>query len=70
MRPLWTLVISLVFSALLTGGTVVQLRTQLHSAISGIIQGMLVLFTLLFGDYRNLFRRRDETPEVSAEAET
>lgn len=70
MRPLWTLVISLVFSALLTGGTVVQLRTQLHSAISGIIQGMLVLFALLFGDYRNLFRRSDEATEVSAEAET
>ncbi len=55
-RPLWTLIIALIFSALLTGGTVVQLRTQLHSAISGIIQGMLVLTTLLFGDYRRLFR--------------
>jgi ABC-type uncharacterized transport system permease subunit len=58
MRPLWTLLIALLFSALLTGGTIVQLRTQLKASISGIIQGTLVLFVLLFGDYRLLRRRR------------
>ena len=58
LRPLWTLLIALLFSGLLTGGTIVQLRTQLKAAISGIIQGTLVLFVLLFGDYRLLRRRR------------
>lgn len=68
MRPLGVLVISLIFSGLLTGGAVVQLRTQLHSAISGIIQGTLVLFVLLFGDYRRVFRR--PRPTIEAEVET
>jgi ABC-type uncharacterized transport system permease subunit len=64
MRPLWTLLIALLFSALLTGGTIVQLRTQLKASISGIIQGTLVLFVLLFGDYRLLRRRpKDEQLE-------
>jgi simple sugar transport system permease protein len=66
MRPLWTLLIALLFSALLTGGTTVQLRTQLKSSISGIIQGTLVLFVLLFGDYRLLFRKRKKEPQAEA----
>ena len=66
MRPLWTLLIALFFSALLTGGTIVQLRTQLKASISGIIQGTLVLFVLLFGDYRLLFRKRREGAEAEA----
>lgn len=66
-QVVWTLVISLVFSALLYASTVVTLNTQLHSAISGIIQGTLVLFTLLFGDYNRLFRpnRAEESPEIT-----
>ena len=55
-RPVWTMLIALLFSALLNGGTIVNLRTQLHSSLSGIIQGTLVLFVLLFGEYRKLFR--------------
>jgi ABC-type uncharacterized transport system permease subunit len=66
MRPLWTLLIALFFSALLTGGTIVQLRTQLKASISGIIQGTLVLFVLLFGDYRLLFPKRRKEPEAEA----
>jgi simple sugar transport system permease protein len=58
MRPLWSLLIALVFSALLNGGTIVQLRTQLHSSLSGIIQGALVLFVLLFGDFDRLFGKQ------------
>jgi simple sugar transport system permease protein len=58
MRPLWSLIIALVFSALLNGGTIVQLRTQLHSSLSGIIQGALVLFVLLFGDFDRLFGKQ------------
>jgi ABC-type uncharacterized transport system permease subunit len=71
LRPVLTLMISLVFSALLTGGTQVQLLTQLHSSLSGIIQGMLVLFALLFGDYEkimNLFRK-DKAGQIAAGAE-
>ncbi len=70
MRPALVLVISLIFSGLLTGGTAVQLRTQLHSAISGIIQGLLVLFVLLFGDYRRIFRPAKGSLEAKPEAET
>ena len=66
MRPLWTLLIALLFSALLTGGTTVQLRTQLKASISGIIQGTLVLFVLLFGDYRLLFRKRQKESQAEA----
>ncbi len=58
MRPLWTLFIALFFSAILNGGTIVQLRTQLHASLSGIIQGTLVLFVLLFGDYTRLIPAR------------
>jgi simple sugar transport system permease protein len=67
MRPLWTLLIALLFSALLTGGTIVQLRTQLKSSISGIIQGTLVLFVLLFGDYNlvSKLRRKGKDPEAA-----
>ena len=64
MRPLWTLLIALFFSALLTGGTIVQLRTQLKASISGIIQGTLVLFVLLLGDYRLILRRRAKGEEL------
>lgn len=66
MRPLWTLLIALLFSALLTGGTIVQLRTQLKASISGIIQGTLVLFVLLLGDYRLLRRRRRNPAEAES----
>jgi ABC-type uncharacterized transport system permease subunit len=58
MQPLWTLFIALFFSAVLNGGTIVQLRTQLHSSLSGIIQGTLVLLVLLFGDYTRLIPAR------------
>ncbi len=57
-RPLLILAIAFLFSALLNGGTIVQLRTQLHSSLSGIIQGTLVLFVLLFGNYRQFLQRR------------
>jgi general nucleoside transport system permease protein len=65
-RPVWTFIIAFIFSALLQGGAQVHLITQLHSSLSGIIQGTLVLFTLLFGDFRRLFGSKTvEEPEVS-----
>ncbi len=65
-QPILTGVIALIFSVLLNGGTTVQLRTQLHSALSGVIQGALVLFMLLFGDYTRVFRRKPEATTVEA----
>ncbi len=67
MRPLWTLLIALIFSGLLTGGTIVKTRTGLHSSISGIILGTLVLFVLLFGDYTRLIPARLRKPSPVAE---
>jgi simple sugar transport system permease protein len=67
-RPIWTMVIALLYSALLSGGTIVELRTQLHSALSGIIQGLLVLFVLLFGDFGRVFRKREAALETDGES--
>jgi hypothetical protein len=40
------------------------LRTQLHSSLGGILTGVMVLFVLLFGDYRNLgIGRKEKTDE-------
>jgi ABC-type uncharacterized transport system permease subunit len=65
IRPLWTLLIGLLFSALLNGGTFVHTRVQLHSALSGLIQGLLVLFVLLLGDYKRVFRPKKPAVEAT-----
>jgi len=46
--------IALFFSAVLGGSITLQLRTQLHSSLGGILTGVMVLFVLLFGDARKL----------------
>lgn len=46
--------ISFFFSAVLNGSISLQLRTQLHSSLGGILTSVLVLLVLLFGDYRRL----------------
>ncbi|HKJ26356.1 MAG TPA: hypothetical protein VJ965_01855, partial [Anaerolineales bacterium] len=46
--------ISYFFSAVLNGSITLQLRTQLHSSLGGILTGVLVLFVLLFGDVKKL----------------
>jgi ABC-type uncharacterized transport system permease subunit len=63
-QPILTASIALAFSTLLSGGTTVQLRTQLHSALSGVIQGALVLFVLLFGDYSRVFRKKADQAQA------
>ncbi|MBN1428280.1 MAG: ABC transporter permease [Anaerolineae bacterium] len=68
-RPLWTLLIGLFFSALLNGGTFVHSRVQLHSSLSGLIQGTLVLFVLLLGDYTRIFRRKKTVMEAISDHE-
>jgi ABC-type uncharacterized transport system permease subunit len=42
------------FSAVLNGSITLQLRTQLHSSLGGILTGVLVLLVLLLGDIRQL----------------
>lgn len=57
-------VIALFFSAVLNGSITLQLRTQLHSSLGGILTGVMVLFVLLFGDARKLgLGRKKVVPE-------
>lgn len=53
-RVLWVPLIALFFSAVLNGSVTLQLRTQLHSSLGGILTGVMVLFVLLFGSARQL----------------
>ena len=46
--------IAFFFSAVLNGSITLQLITQLHSALGGILTGVMVLFVLLFGDAEKL----------------
>lgn len=49
-RLLWVPFVAFFFSAVLNGSITLQLRTQLHSSLGGILTGVMVLFVLLFGD--------------------
>ena len=53
-RIFWVPLIAFFFSAVLSGSITLQLRTQLHSSLGGILTGVMVLFVLLFGDARKL----------------
>ena len=46
--------VSFFFSAVLNGSISLQLKTQLHSSLGGILTGVMVLFVLLFGDPKRL----------------
>lgn len=54
--------IALFFSVVLNGSITLQLRTQLHSSLGGILTELMVLFVLLFGDAAKLgiFRNKDD----------
>lgn len=43
------------FSSVLTGSISLQLKTQLHSSLGGILTGVMVLLVLLFGDKSRIF---------------
>jgi simple sugar transport system permease protein len=60
MRVFWVPFIAFFFSAVLNGSITLQLRTQLHSSLGGILTGVMVLFVLLFGDPHvlGIFRRK------------
>ena len=53
--------IAFFFSVVLNGSITLQLRTQLHSSLGGILTELLVLFVLLFGDWKKLglFRKKE-----------
>ncbi|MDK1028668.1 MAG: ABC transporter permease [Anaerolineae bacterium] len=53
-RTLWVPLIAFFFSAVLNGAITLQLRTQLHSSLGGILTGVMVLFVLLFGSSKAL----------------
>lgn len=59
-RIFWVPLIALFFSAVLNGSITLQLRTQLHSSLGGILTGVMVLLVLLFGDAAKLgiFRKK------------
>lgn len=48
------------FSSVLTGSISLQLKTQLHSSLGGILTGVMVLFVLLFGDRKRIFVKKDQ----------
>lgn len=53
-RILWVPLIAFFFSAVLQGSVVLQLRTQLHSSLGGVLTGVMVLFVILFGSAQRL----------------
>lgn len=73
-RIFWVPLIAFFFSAVLNGSITLQLRTQLHSSIGGILTGVLVLFVLLFGDAGKLgfgkSTREEPTEATAAPVET
>lgn len=63
-RILLTPFIAFFFSAVLNGSITLQLRTQLHSSLGGILTGVMVLFVLLFGGVRTMKLPSRKTVEV------
>lgn len=66
-RVLLLPLITLFFSAVLSGSITLQLRTQLHSSLGGILTGVLVLLVLMFGDLRQLTGRASGAKEEPAD---
>ena len=70
-RILWVPFIAFFFSVVLNGSITLQLKTQLHSALGGILTGVMVLFVLLFGSAKQLgigghpTSNADGTPDVT-----
>ncbi len=65
MRLLWVPLIAFAFAAILTGSTRLQIAPslKLDSSLAGVMQGMLVLFVILFQGVREVFF--DPTPNPS-----
>lgn len=65
-RILWVPLIAFFFSVVLNGSVTLQLRTQLHSSLGGILTGTMVLFVLLFGSARSLGLGKRQQPQSGA----
>jgi len=71
-RILWVPFIAFFFSVVLNGSITLQLKTQLHSSLGGILTGVMVLFVLLFGSAKQLgiggqtTAGADDAPEATA----
>ena len=65
IRLLWVPLIAFAFAAILTGSTRLQIAPslKLDSSLAGVMQGMLVLFVILFQGVREVFF--DPTPDPS-----
>ena len=63
--PRWIAPIALFFAVISVGSTQLQLGLQLDSALGGVLQGVLVLFTLLAGGWqlRRAYRSRHGSEE-------
>ena len=55
LRLLWVPLITFAFAAILTGSTRLQVLLSLDSSLAGVLQGMLVLFVILFQGVREVF---------------
>jgi len=57
IRLLWVPLITFAFAAILTGSTRLQIAPslKLDSSLAGVLQGMLVLFVILFQGVREVF---------------
>lgn len=56
-RIFWVPLIAAFFSVVLMGSTKLHMDTGLHPSLGGILTGVMVLFVLLFRDYRKIFTR-------------
>ncbi len=55
VRLLWVPLVAFAFAAILTGSTRLQIALKLDSSLAGVLQGMLVLFVILFHGAREVF---------------
>ena len=68
-RTLWVPFIAFFFSVVLNGSITLQLKTQLHSSLGGILTGVMVLFVLLFGSAKQLGIGKVKTATVEGAPE-
>ncbi|MCY3916497.1 MAG: ABC transporter permease [Chloroflexi bacterium] len=72
IRLLWVPLIAFAFATILTGSTRLQIALKLDSSLAGVLQGLLVLFVILFHGVQEVFFPQtladDETAEDSVAA--
>ncbi|MCY4466641.1 MAG: ABC transporter permease [Chloroflexi bacterium] len=71
IRLLWAPLVAFAFAAILTGSTRLQIAPslKLDSSLAGVMQGMLVLFVILFQGVREVFfpSKANDDDEMAAE---